>query len=149
VTRGPRGDSDENGEREPEMAASTELGPDGHAIGRDPRKMAPDELRALGHAPMSPTAAMRAHCLDCCGGSGDEVRKCTAARCPSWPFRMGANPWRAPLSEAEKARRRDLLAQVRKIAGNSSEPEKSRRADDGSPPAAISASEDEATPSCP
>jgi hypothetical protein len=130
----------------PEMAAGTEVGPDGHAIGRDPRKMASDDLRALGHAPMSPTAAIRAHCLDCCGGSSDEVRKCTAARCPSWPFRTGVNPWRAPLSEAEKVRRRNLLARVGRIAGKSSKPEKSRQANAGLPPAAISVPEDEVPP---
>ena len=50
---------------------------------------------------MTPAAIIRAHCLDCCGGSSDEVRKCTALDCPSWPFRIGTNPWRAPLSEAE------------------------------------------------
>jgi hypothetical protein len=126
------------------MTVGIELGPEGHAIGRDPRKMAPDDLRALGHAPMSPTAAIRAHCLDCCGGS-DEVRKCAATRCPSWPFRTGVNPWRAPLSDAEKARRRNLLARAGKIAENSSKPEKSRQPNAGLPPAAISAPGDEAT----
>jgi hypothetical protein len=25
-----------------------------------------------------------------------------ALSCPAWPFRMGANPWRAPLSDAER-----------------------------------------------
>ena len=78
-----------------QVALGTEAGSDGLAIGRDPRKMGPDELRELGHMPMAPAAAIRAHCLDCCGGSSDEVRKCTAVRCPSWPFRLGANPWRA------------------------------------------------------
>ena len=145
MTRRTRGVLDKNGAREAEMAAGTELGPEGRAIGRDPRKMTPDDLRALGHAAMAPTAAIRAHCLDCCGGSSDEVRKCTATRCPSWPFRTGANPWRVPLSETEKARRRELLSRVGKIAGNPSEPEKSRRANAGLPPAAISALDDEAT----
>lgn len=131
----------------PGMVAGTEAQPDSHAIGRDPRKMAPDDLYALGHVPMSPTAAIRAHCLDCCGGSSNEVRRCTAARCPSWPFRMGFNPWRAPLSDAEKDRRRNILARVGKIAGKSSVPEKSRQANAESLHAAISATEDEATSS--
>lgn len=146
MTRLPRGDSEKNGEREAE-ASATELGPDGHTVGRDPRKMPPDDLRALGHAPMSPMAAIRAHCLDCCGGSNDEVRKCTATRCPSWPFRTGVNPLRAPLSDAERDRRRNILARVHKTVGSSPEPEKSRRADAGLPPAAISAPDDEATAS--
>jgi hypothetical protein len=122
------------------IALGTETGSDGRRIGRDPRKMGPDELRALGHAPMAPTAAIRAHCLDCCGGSSEEVRKCTAVGCPSWPFRIGANPWRAPLSEAERARRRERIARVAKgRAGSSPQLEKSRGADAASPSAAISA----------
>jgi hypothetical protein len=72
-------------------------------IGRDPRTMGQEELRALGHEPMPVLSAIRAHCLDCCGGSPSEVRMCTAVRCPSWPFRMGTNPWRAPMSEEQRA----------------------------------------------
>ena len=32
--------------------------------------------------------------LDCCCSVASEVRKCTAVACPSWPFRMGVNPFR-------------------------------------------------------
>jgi hypothetical protein len=35
-----------------------------------------DELRALGHQPMTPMQAIRAHCIDCAGGSASEVAKC-------------------------------------------------------------------------
>jgi hypothetical protein len=126
------------------IALGTEAGSDGRRIGRDPRKMGPDELRALGHAPMTPTAVIRAHCLDCCGGSSDEVRKCTAVRCPSWPFRVGTNPWRAPLSEAERARRRERIAVVKR-AGNSPQPEKPRGVDAASSSAPISAPAAEAS----
>jgi hypothetical protein len=125
--------------REAEVALGTEAGPDGRRIGRDPRKMEPDELRALGHMPMAPAAAIRAHCLDCCGNSSDEVRRCTALKCPSWPFRLGANPWRAPLSEAERARRRERIARVRKKAGNLPQPEKPWGPEVASPSAPISA----------
>ena len=98
----------------PEIAIGTGIRSDCRPIARDPLKMKPDELRGPGHEPMTPLAAIRAHCLGCCGGSSGEVRKCTAARCPSWPFRTGVNPWRAPLSDAEKARRRNLLAKFGK-----------------------------------
>jgi hypothetical protein len=27
----------------------------------------------------------------------------TAINCPLWPFRMGTNPWRAPISEERRA----------------------------------------------
>jgi len=76
-------------------------------VGRDPRRMAQRELRAMGHEPMSPMEAIRAKCLDCCAGSLHEVRCCVAMACPSWPFRMGKNPWRAPLLEE----RREALRQ--------------------------------------
>jgi hypothetical protein len=37
-----------------------------HPVGRDPREMNPEELGEVGHEPMSPLQAIRAHCLDCC-----------------------------------------------------------------------------------
>jgi hypothetical protein len=79
-------------------------------IGLDPRKMSQADLRALGHEPTSPLAAIRAHCLDCCAGQPGEVRSCIALNCPSWPFRMGTNPWRAPVSqERREAARRSMV----------------------------------------
>jgi hypothetical protein len=89
-------------------AAGYEPGLDGYLTGRDPRQMRQDELLAMGHAAMSPMAAIRARCLDCCAGSSDEARKCVAMACPSWPFRTGKNPWRAPLSEEQRDVRRQV-----------------------------------------
>lgn len=34
--------------------------------------------------------AIRAKCLDCCGGNHAEVRYCTATKCPLWRYRMGS-----------------------------------------------------------
>lgn len=65
---------------------------DGFDVGRDPRRMSTGELEQLGHARVSPLRALRLKCLDCCNGSTQEVRLCTAVDCPSWPFRMGGNP---------------------------------------------------------
>jgi hypothetical protein len=78
-----------------------------YPVGRDPRRIIPDELKEMGHEPMSPLQAIRAHCLDCCVYQEKEVAFCTAVKCPSWPFRMGTDPWRKPASEArrEAARR--------------------------------------------
>jgi len=73
-----------------------------YLAGRDPRRMKPDEIRAIGHEPSSPMEAIRAKCLDCCAGSAHEVRLCVAMACPSWPFRTGKNPWRAPISEERR-----------------------------------------------
>ena len=84
-------------------------GVDDWLTGRDPRKMAPAELRAMGHEPMSPMEAIRARCLDCCAGSSDEVRKCTAMACPSWPFRTAKNPWRE-ISEGRREAGRRMAA---------------------------------------
>lgn len=81
-----------------------------HDIGRDPREMTKHELAALGHNPMSPLKALRLLCIDCSGGSTAEVRGCEFTQCPSWPFRMGKNPWRAPQSEAQLAHCRTLAS---------------------------------------
>ena len=74
----------------------------GYLEGRDPQTMSRDELVAMGHVPRSPLQAIRAHCLDCCAGSAQEVAKCLALRCPSWPFRMGSNPYREPPSDEHR-----------------------------------------------
>ena len=86
-------------------------GTDDWLIGRDPRRMSQDELRAMGHEAMSPLAALRLRCLDCCAGSPDEVRKCVAMACPSWPFRTGKNPWHE-VSEAQREAGRRLAARM-------------------------------------
>src|SRR5215469_17810389 len=81
----------------------------GHPAGRDPREMTPDDLREAGHEPLSPLQALRAHCLDCCGYEEKEVALCPAVKCPSWPYRMGTNPWRKPASEARRAAARRTM----------------------------------------
>jgi hypothetical protein len=84
---------------EAKRAHAARYEPDGeYLIGRDPGAMERAELDAMGHAPMSTVEGIRAKCLDC-AGSSDEVRKCVAMTCPSWPFRTGKNPWRS-VSEA-------------------------------------------------
>jgi hypothetical protein len=93
---------------------------DGQLIGRDPRILSTDELRALGHTPTPVLRAIRERCLDCCCEQPAEVRKCTAVGCPSWPFRMGTNPWRAPPSEERRAAAVEAgrrLASLRTIQG--------------------------------
>lgn len=41
---------------------------------------------------MTPMKAIRANCLDCCGGSPKEVRLCPSAKCPLYPYRLGHRP---------------------------------------------------------
>jgi hypothetical protein len=83
---------------------------DGYDVGRDPRTMSMEDLEQLGHARVSPLCALRLKCLDCCNGSAREVRLCTAVDCPSWPFRMGKNPWRRPLTGEERVERQARFA---------------------------------------
>ena len=89
---------------------------DGFDVGRDPRAMSADDLQQLGHARVSPLRALRLKCLDCCNDSAQEVRLCTAVDCPSWPFRMGKNPWRAPLSAEARMQRAATMSHNRAFA---------------------------------
>lgn len=85
-------------------------------VGRDPRAMSQQDLRGLGHSPLSILQALRARCVDCCAGQVSEVRRCVSLNCPSWPFRMGYNPWRErkPLSAERKAQVAAALAAARR-----------------------------------
>jgi hypothetical protein len=64
----------------------------GNLIGLDPRSIPVEKLRSLG-GPTTPGEAIRAKCIDCCGGQLSEVRKCVAVNCALWPYRMGVNPF--------------------------------------------------------
>ena len=64
----------------------------GELIGRDPRDLTPDDFAAAGVPLMPSPKAIRARCIDCCGGDVGEVRKCVATACPLWPLRMGNFP---------------------------------------------------------
>lgn len=66
----------------------------GETEGVDPRRVSKESLRELGH-PESPIEAIRAHCVQCSGGSVGEARKCQSLGCPLWAFRMGVNPHHA------------------------------------------------------
>lgn len=66
----------------------------GNLIGVSPIRLSKQGLLDLGH-PASPIKSIRAKCLDCCGGSESEARKCTALACPLWPLRMGRNVYHA------------------------------------------------------
>lgn len=41
---------------------------------------------------LTPIKAIRAKCLDCCGGQPYEVRLCTVVNCPLYAYRMGHRP---------------------------------------------------------
>lgn len=93
---------------------------DGYDVGRDPRSMGAEELSQLGHSRVSPLRALRLKCLDCCNDSAQEVRLCTAVDCPSWPFRMGKNPW------ASEARREIGRSAARRLNAERAAPQPDR-----------------------
>jgi hypothetical protein len=81
----------------------------------------------MGHARLSAPQTIRAKCLDCCAGSPHEVRLCVAMACPSWPRRMGSDPFRAPRQLTEEQRAAAVergRALVRKINSGASDPDK-------------------------
>lgn len=63
----------------------------------------------------NPVKAIRAFCIDCCGGSPNEVKLCTAPNCVLYPFRFGKNPYRTKreLTEEQKAVAAERLARAR------------------------------------
>lgn len=83
---------------------------DGELIGKYPL-----EILSLKFRAQNPLKAIRERCLDCCCGNSSEVRKCTAIDCPSWPFRMGTNPFRQKrsLSAEQKTDLVERLGQAR------------------------------------
>ncbi len=94
----------------PLLEISASKNDNGELVGRVPAEV-PLEFLSLNFRAQNPVKALRARCLDCCCGDASEVRKCVATECPSWPFRMGTNPFRKKpvLSEAERQRRTALL----------------------------------------
>lgn len=80
-------------DRRPYLEASPSKSDQYGLIGRDPRTLSTESLRAL-RQPTSPIKAVRAKCVDCSGGSAAEARKCLAVECPLWAFRMGTNVFR-------------------------------------------------------
>ena len=78
----------------PYLAPSHIEADSGEIIGVSPIRISREDILDLGH-PSSPIKAIRAKCIDCCGGSEGEARKCTAIDCPLWPLRMGRNVYHA------------------------------------------------------
>jgi len=114
----------------------------GHPAGRDPREMTHEELKAAGHKPISPLQALRARCLDCCGYQEKEVALCPAVGCPSWPFRMGTDPWRKPASQSrrEAARKAMTALNARRQKGGGTAPS-AIPPDNGTAPSSAAGSE--------
>ena len=72
----------------------------------------------------TPIKAIRAYCLDCMGGSSNEVKLCPSKDCFLWAYRFGKNPFlERRMSEEQKkaAAERMKAGRVRKIDSVSSE----------------------------
>jgi hypothetical protein len=93
----------------------------GELIGRDPRKIPAGDFSTAGLEGHPLLTVIKAKCIDCCGEQADEVRKCVAIRCPNWPYRMGANPFRATreLTEEQREQLVARLALARKSSSTS------------------------------
>ena len=87
---------------------------EGELIGKHPSEV-PLPILSRYHRENNPLKALRARCLDCCCGVASEVRKCVSVECPSWPFRMGVNPFRQKrvLSAEQKQAMADRLVKAR------------------------------------
>ena len=107
------------------MLPHQEAHADGGTSGRDPRKMSADDLIALGLERTPRGDAIRAKCLDCCNGAPSEVRRCGAIDCALWPFRMGSDPWRAPMSDERREAAAERLGRTR--AARAAEPAQPKR----------------------
>lgn len=62
--------------------------------------------------------AIRAKCLDCCGGHAAEVRECHLTGCTLHPYRMGKNPYRKSQELSEERRAALSLRLVSARLGN-------------------------------
>lgn len=52
----------------------------------------------------SKAAAVKAHCLMCCGWSRGEAVRCTAPSCPLFPYRPGASSTTSRRGQTPRAR---------------------------------------------
>jgi hypothetical protein len=52
---------------------------------------------------LTPIKAIRAKCIDCCGGVMYQVRECGCSDCSLYPYRMGKNPNRKRNAEQTEA----------------------------------------------
>ncbi len=66
---------------------------------------------------MTPLKAIREKCVDCCCGSANEVKLCTAEDCPLYAYRLGKDPARKreyTPEQREAARERLQKARIAK-----------------------------------
>ena len=62
---------------------------------------------------LNKTEAIRAFCIDCCGGSRNEVYLCPSRDCALYPYRLKTNPWLKEASLKQKEAARNNMAKLR------------------------------------
>lgn len=62
----------------------------------------------------NPVKAIRAFCLECLG-TYEEIKVCSATKCPLYLFRFGKNPYRAEriITEEQRQAASDRFAKIR------------------------------------
>jgi len=62
----------------------------------------------------NPVKVIRAHCIDCSGGSSNEADNCPCENCNLWPWRKGKNPYREKrvLTEEQLIAARERIAKM-------------------------------------
>ena len=70
----------------------------------------------------SPLKAIKLFCIDCCGGSFQEVKKCPCKKCPLYNFRVGKK-MEAPkrtrnLTEEQREKMRENMIKARQARKN-------------------------------
>ncbi len=81
--------------------------PDAYTVAKRSETLA--DFVTLGHRKMSPIKAILAKCNWCSRSQWDRI-DCLVKDCPLYPFRLGADPYRAPKSEAQRESARSLTA---------------------------------------
>lgn len=68
---------------------------------------------------LTPIKAIRAKCIDCCAGDKLEPKRCTAVKCPLYPYRTGHRPKEYNLSsEIEKAEKTQIAPTCKENTAN-------------------------------
>ena len=73
----------------------------------------------------NPVKSIKAFCIDCMGGSYNEVKNCPSQICALHPFRTGRNPYRTTVKrvlteeQREELRERMKKAQAARTSKNS------------------------------
>ena len=63
---------------------------------------------------MTPLQAIKAKCLECCGGDRSMVKTCNSKICPLLEFRFGHNPYsKRTMTDEQKAQAVERLAKAR------------------------------------